>query len=144
MTKTVKKTPPGGPARDSRRATDADRMIGAKIRARRIAARMSQDKLASAIGITFQQIQKYESGSNRVAAGVLLKIASALGVPIEALLPASDDISSDNDVTTLLKDAQTLAVVRAFARIQSAETKRLIVKLAETLATLNTPEGSKD
>lgn len=69
-----------------RKAGDIDREIGARIKAARREQRMSQEKLAEALGVQHQQVQKYESGSNRVAASTLLLIAEALGVPPLALL----------------------------------------------------------
>ncbi|MGE0829240.1 MAG: helix-turn-helix domain-containing protein [Hyphomonadaceae bacterium] len=135
MSKAVKKgARRGAVSGDARRATEADRIIGANIRARRLATRMSQDKLAEAIGVTFQQIQKYESGSNRVAAGVLLNIARALGVPIDALLPKLKHGDSPNEGPPPVQDAQSLAMLTAFGRIRSAATKRMIVKLTEIVA----------
>lgn len=76
-----------------------DRHVGNRIRGRRVGLRISQTKLGQSIGVTFQQIQKYESGTNRVGASNLFKIAKALGVDVafffegvaseEASLPAS-------------------------------------------------------
>lgn len=59
-----------------------DRHVGTRIRGRRVGLRISQTKLGQAIGVTFQQIQKYESGTNRVGASNLFKIAKALGVDV--------------------------------------------------------------
>ena len=73
-----------------RTAGPVDKTIGARIRARRLALGMSQEALASEIGITFQQVQKYEKGQNRVAAATLLDIARALDAPVTLLLPATE------------------------------------------------------
>lgn len=62
--------------------------IGARIRAARTSRGISQECLAGGIGVTFQQIQKYERGANRVAASTLVSIAAALGCPVAELLPA--------------------------------------------------------
>src|SRR5512144_3188783 len=59
-----------------------DRHVGTRIRGRRVGLRISQTKLGHSIGVTFQQIQKYESGTNRVGASNLFKIAEALGVEV--------------------------------------------------------------
>ena len=84
--KTVKitKTKPRRKARseDARSATDVDRHFARKLREARIASGMSQQTLSELIGVTFQQIQKYENGANRMAASRLLHIARALGVPV--------------------------------------------------------------
>ena len=65
-----------------------DIQIGANLRAIRNSRRISQDDLAKALGLTFQQIQKYERGTNRISAGRLCEIASFFGIPAQALLPA--------------------------------------------------------
>jgi len=61
---------------------DVDRVIGARIKSRRIALKISQTALAEAVGVRFQQVQKYESGANRVSASRLFSIADTLGVPV--------------------------------------------------------------
>jgi transcriptional regulator with XRE-family HTH domain len=77
-------------ARDSdnpRAAGAVDKKIGTRIRTRRLEIGMSQEALAAKLGITFQQVQKYEKGVNRVAASTLLDLSEALGVPVTELLP---------------------------------------------------------
>lgn len=76
-----------------------DRYVGARIRGRRLGLRISQTKLGQAIGVTFQQIQKYESGTNRVGASNLFRIAKALGVDVSFFfegLPAEDALETGN------------------------------------------------
>jgi transcriptional regulator with XRE-family HTH domain len=73
-----------------RTAGPVDKSIGARIRARRLALGLSQEALASEIGITFQQVQKYEKGLNRVAAATLVDIARALDAPVSLLLPTTE------------------------------------------------------
>jgi len=65
-----------------RMATDFDRIIASRVRAKRMLAGMSQEKLAEHLGLTFQQVQKYEKGINRIGSGRLLEIAHHLGVPV--------------------------------------------------------------
>lgn len=72
---------------DNRAAGVVDRQIGELIRARRLSQNISQEKLAAALGMTFQQVQKYEKGTNRVAASTLMRIARALDCEITELLP---------------------------------------------------------
>jgi transcriptional regulator with XRE-family HTH domain len=69
--------------RDERRATATDAAIGKRIRARRLEIGMSQERLAELLGLTFQQVQKYEKGVNRVAASRLFDIAAALRAPLD-------------------------------------------------------------
>ena len=70
----------------SRVRTDVDAFVGGRIKQRRKALSMSQTALGEALGVTFQQIQKYERGHNRVGAGALYKMAEVLNVPIKSLL----------------------------------------------------------
>lgn len=67
-----------------RSATANDRRIGARVRARRLEIGMSQERLAELLGVTFQQVQKYEKGVNRIAASRLFDIAAALNLPVGA------------------------------------------------------------
>ncbi len=76
MTKKRPRRTKGGP--------DAiDEHVGSRIRARRIGLQMSQARLGQALGVTFQQVQKYENGSNRVGASTLFRVATALGMPLD-------------------------------------------------------------
>ena len=74
--------------------TNIDVLIGARIKGRRIALKISQTKLAEAVGVRFQQVQKYESGANRVSASRLLMVAETLGVPISYFFQGLDNAAS--------------------------------------------------
>lgn len=76
-------------------ADSTDIFVGERIKTLRAAAGMSQEKLAEALGITFQQVQKYEAGKNRVAAGRLMIVAATLGVPITSFFPDQENKASD-------------------------------------------------
>lgn len=93
---------------NARATTDLDRLIGSRIRQLRTAQRLSQEKLAELIGVTFQQIQKYERGVNRVSASTLYRIAQELRVPISDLLPgeagAGLDVSTLRTLVSLVSD----------------------------------------
>ncbi len=69
---------------DGRTANIVDRQLGERVRCRRLELGMSQDRLAELLGVTFQQVQKYEKGVNRIAASRLFDISHALDVPIES------------------------------------------------------------
>ncbi len=71
-------------------ATEIDKQVGARIRARRMALQISQGSLAEAVGVTFQQVQKYENGANRVSTSRLAQIAEALKVPVAYLFDGLD------------------------------------------------------
>ena len=74
----------------SREANSLDRKIGAKVRERRRDIGMSQEKLAELLGVTFQQVQKYEKGKNRIAASRLWDIARALLLPVARFFPSDE------------------------------------------------------
>ena len=69
---------------------DVDAFVGARIRSLRLAGKVSQEALASALGLSFQQVQKYEKGKNRVSASKLFEIAGALDVPVAELFPSRE------------------------------------------------------
>jgi transcriptional regulator with XRE-family HTH domain len=81
-------TPEGG-----KRISDVDRQVGARVKALRTHLKMSQSALAEKIGVTFQQVQKYEKGANRVGASRLQRIAEALGVGVSTFFESSDDMA---------------------------------------------------
>ena len=102
-----------------RRAADVDAAIGARIRMSRKARRISQQELARHVGVSFQQIQKYENGVNRVAASTLIEIAGALGVSIGDLLPGAGPASARGlraELEELVELAEALAVAAAYSR----------------------------
>jgi transcriptional regulator with XRE-family HTH domain len=80
-----------------------DVSVGARIRARRLELGMSQTKLANALGLTFQQVQKYESGDNRVSASTLVRAARALGIAAAALV-GEGEAATDRPVSTGAQD----------------------------------------
>src|SRR5688500_20347252 len=73
----------------ARRADNRDAEVGRRVRSRRLECRLSQTELADRIGVTFQQVQKYEKGVNRIGAGRLQRISEALEVPIQFFFGAS-------------------------------------------------------
>jgi transcriptional regulator with XRE-family HTH domain len=117
--------------------------VGARIRMRRLMLSMSQTKLGDALGVTFQQVQKYESGFNRVGASRLQQVAIALQVPVafffEGLptrLPnhaAAASAISPSVVYRFLGTSDGLDLVNAFTRIKNPKLRRCIVRLAEQI-----------
>jgi transcriptional regulator with XRE-family HTH domain len=77
-------------SRTSARATDADKIVGQRIREQRIMSGLNQQDLAAAIGVTYQQMHKYERGVNRISAGRLHELAKALGVPVSVFFDGLD------------------------------------------------------
>jgi transcriptional regulator with XRE-family HTH domain len=118
-----------------------DTEIGKRIRALRLERGLSQTELGNLLGVTFQQIQKYEKGANRVAAGRLQRVAEALEVPITFFYsgsPSDGKETSENDTVDVglgfLETAGAVRLVRAFSRIQDPEMRRALVELTEKIA----------
>lgn len=117
-----------------------DVAVGARVRLARKTLGMSQQALAEAVGITFQQIQKYERGANRISASMLIKVARALGTPVAELFGANDAARGMTDeVANLLGEPGALDLLRAFARLPWPSRPTLVTFLA-TLSTA-TPDG---
>jgi transcriptional regulator with XRE-family HTH domain len=111
-----------------------DVRVGHLIRVQRVALGMPQTVLAKKLGLTFQQVQKYEKGINRVSASRLIQIAEALEVDPHAFLPGNGDANNDDaETASLVKDIGAARLVRAFNQIKDAKMKQSIVTLTETL-----------
>jgi transcriptional regulator with XRE-family HTH domain len=115
-----------------------DMLVGRNIKLHRLAKAMSQEDLAHKLGLTFQQLQKYERGINRVGGGRLFRIASILGIEISAFFEGAerpertqvDDFSPLN----LIADPQSFRLAQAFSRITDPEMRRTLVGLIEKIA----------
>ena len=122
-----------------RKSGPLDAMVGAKIRMFRINRGMSQTALAERIGVTFQQVQKYEKGANRVGASRLSQIASVLGISVGELFGPSGDGSGDGSVglnspVHLLAEPGALRVLKAYVRTNNPRVRLSISKLVESIA----------
>jgi transcriptional regulator with XRE-family HTH domain len=121
-----------------------DKHVGARIRMRRLMLGMSQTALADGLDLTFQQIQKYEKGVNRIGASRLQQIAHILRVPVEFFFeggPAVSGAKADTadapslaHVSEFLATPDGLALVASFMKIRSAKLRRSIVELVSYLA----------
>lgn len=111
-------------------------MVGRNVRIYRLQSGLSQTDMATRLGITFQQIQKYEKGTNRIASGRLLKIASLLSVPLIVLFKGSEVIADTNkqSVFDQLAEPHGNRLVQAFAKIRQDATRRSVVRLVEEIA----------
>jgi transcriptional regulator with XRE-family HTH domain len=120
-----------------RRAGSEDVEIGRKIRALRLQRGLSQTSLADGIGLTFQQVQKYEKGTNRVSAGRLQKIADMLETSVTffygggSVSPTKREKS--NEGLAYLQTKGAMRLMRAYGEISSRTTKYALVVLAESL-----------
>jgi transcriptional regulator with XRE-family HTH domain len=121
-----------------------DKHVGSRVRMRRMMLGMSQEKLGDALGLTFQQVQKYEKGTNRIGASRLQQIAHILQVPVAFFfedvprqhdgLYETVDAPSAGYVSEFLASTDGLSLTRAFMRIQEPKVRRRIVDLVEAIA----------
>ena len=123
-----------------------DKHVGSRVRMRRMMLAMSQEKLGDALGLTFQQVQKYEKGTNRIGASRLQQISHILqvpvsfffdGAPIIAGMPRAEGVSeapSPAYVSDFLATSDGLALTKAFMRIDDSKLRRRIVDLVEQIA----------
>jgi len=120
-----------------------DKYVGSRIRMRRIMLGMSQEKLGDALGLTFQQIQKYEKGTNRVGASRLQQIADVLQVHVSFMFEGAPgaggcagmhEAASPAYVSDFLATSDGLALTKAFTRLKDAKLRRSIVDLVEQIA----------
>ena len=126
-----------------RSADEVDAHVGRRLRRRRTALGMSQEQLGAALGLTFQQVQKYEKGQNRIGAGRLYRIANILGVPVQyffeglsngsdtAMLPGGE--VPDTEIQAFISSPEGRALSAGFVRIGDATTRRRIIDLVATL-----------
>jgi transcriptional regulator with XRE-family HTH domain len=118
--------------------TAIDRQVGIRVRMRRLTLDMSQEQLAAGLGVTFQQVQKYERGHNRIGASRLQQLAEILQVPVgfffEDFAVPGRTRASLSDLSNLLATADGQALSRAFMNIRDARQRRCIVILAEAMA----------
>lgn len=118
-----------------RSSTAADREIGRRLKIRRLDLGISQTAVADALGLTFQQVQKYEKGTNRISAGRLQRLAEILDVPIGYFY--DEKIAGTKKHQTafaLLDTAYSLRLMRAFTRIKDRRIQLRTVELVEGIA----------
>ena len=120
-----------------------DKHVGSRVRMRRMMLSMSQEKLGDALGLTFQQVQKYEKGTNRIGASRLQQISLILQVPVSFFFEGAPsppgrpqglgEAPSPAYVTDFLATNDGLTLVKAFVRIQNPKLRRRIVDLVEEM-----------
>ena len=115
--------------------------VGQRIRIQRLSQGLSQTSLADQLGVTFQQVQKYEKGVNRVGAGRLTRIAKVLGVPVSMFFGAHDggtldraDRGTSSSPLKLLTVPGALRLLRAYGQLNDGKMRRSIVDLVENVA----------
>ena len=126
---------------EKKKPNPIDVHVGGRVRTRRLALGISQEKLGGALGLTFQQVQKYEKGTNRMGSSRLQQIANILQVPVTFFFEgapgqtkAESKAPSSNYVSDFLATADGLALTKAFMRIKDAKLRRSIVNLVDDVA----------
>jgi len=118
-----------------RDSSPQDREVGRRIKMRRRELGISQTVLGDTLNISYQQIQKYEKGTNRVGAGRLQHIASVLKVPISFFF---DDLGGHDgggsEISALLDTVYALRLLKAFSKVSDHRVQRRVVELVETIA----------
>jgi len=124
-------------------ANPIDKYVGSRVRMRRLMLEMSQEKLAKAIGITFQQIQKYERGANRMGASRMQQVANVLQVPVSFFFEGAPqargqsagegDASLPTYVVDFLATADGISLTKAFMQIKNSKLRQCIVELIEQI-----------
>ena len=127
-----------------------DKYVGSRVRMRLIMLGMSQEKLGEALGLTFQQVQKYEKGTNRVGASRIQQISEILQVPVSFLfeggpsgIASGENFSEGTSpayVSDFLATSEGLALTRAFTRIPDPKLRRSIVDMVEQIAAREGPD----
>ena len=130
-----------------RRPNSADIQVGASIRTHRLIAGMSQKDVADRLGVSFQQVQKYEKGTNRVGAGRLPQIAGIFNIPISALFDANADTSPSKSTAStapvrLIPDKSALKLLTSFSGIAHPRLRRCLVNLVDAITEI-TPKKEK-
>ncbi len=122
-----------------------DKHVGSRVRMRRMMLNMSQEKLGDALGLTFQQVQKYEKGTNRIGASRLQQISHILQVPVSFFFEGAPHVAgsptggmseapSPAYVSDFLATSDGLSLTKAFMRIKNSKLRRRIVDLVEQIA----------
>lgn len=119
--------------------------VGTRVRLRRTMLGLSQEKLGDSLGITFQQIQKYEKGSNRIGASRLQKLSEILKTPIsfffedapgseKSMISGMSEVDSPNYIVDFLSTSEGLQLYKAFANIKDPKVRKKIIDLVRSLA----------
>ena len=123
------------------RADALDQRLGDQVRTRRLLVGMTQEKLADGLGVSYQQLQKYEKGANRISASRLRQIATALDVPVTHFYDAADGAGgaqglhgADGQASDPAHGPQAMRLMRAFGRIEDALVRQRILDLVESFA----------
>ena len=130
-----------------KQANPIDTQVGNRVRIRRMLIGMSQEKLGDLLGLTFQQVQKYEKGVNRIGAGRLYEIARILGVPIDFFyegVPGAEGGFAESGAAPVMEfvsSGEGLQLSLAFMKIKDPKVRKRILDLVKSLAEEEASEG---
>jgi transcriptional regulator with XRE-family HTH domain len=133
-----------------KQANPIDVQVGNRVRIRRMLIGMSQERLGDLLGLTFQQVQKYEKGVNRIGAGRLFEVARILNVPVdffyEGLAPATPEGANDVEggappVMEFVSSGEGLQLSLAFMKIKDAKVRKRVLDLVKSLANEEDQKG---
>jgi transcriptional regulator with XRE-family HTH domain len=120
----------------TKRPDGVDKIVGRNIRIYRLTRGLSQTDLGNKVGVTFQQIQKYEKGVNRVGSGRLFEMSRVLGISVLSLFEGTETSSSkkaESSPLNLLADPLSRRLVQAFSDISESQTRHSLVVLVESM-----------
>lgn len=125
-----------------KRSNPIDGYVGGRVRLKRLQIGMSQQKLGEALGVTFQQIQKYEKGVNRIGAGRLLEMADILGVPVGYFFEGAADFdkirppaaqSEEDHLLEFMRTKEGISLNLAFHKIEDGRVRKMVVEFVKSL-----------
>lgn len=120
------------------KANSVDVRVGTRLRLRRTALGMSQEELGRRLGLTFQQIQKFESGSNRISASYLFELTQIMHVPVSYFFDGPDQPGRGSDLPDTLQrflmSAEGLSLWRAFSRLKDDTVRNRVIALVKAMA----------
>lgn len=128
---------------DSKLPSEIDRIVGQRVRWRRRELKLTQEKLGELLDLTFQQVQKYEKGVNRISAGRLYEMAGVLGVPVAYFYDGVEDYmvqaraglgEADETATAPVMNAETLDLIAAFQKIEDPSLRKSILATVRAAA----------
>lgn len=129
---------------DSKLPSEIDRVVGQRIRWRRRELKLTQEKLGDLLDLTFQQVQKYEKGVNRISAGRLYELASVLSVPVTYFYEGAEEYlamekghfaEADENASAPVMDTDTLDLIAAFQKIDDPALRKSILQTVRAAAT---------
>lgn len=138
---------------ESKLPSDIDRIVGQRVRWRRRELKLTQEKLGDLLDLTFQQVQKYEKGVNRISAGRLYEMATVLGVPISYFYDGAEDHiqstrgalqENDEDASAPVLSSETMELIAAFQKIADPSLRKSILATVRAAAQALTPDSSQN